>query len=80
MATDLDNLKARRSAICTRLAALAAATGDNPDSTAAGIANVEKIKSLYDELKMINEIIGDGGGFGDDSPAVFEVVSEGYTP
>jgi hypothetical protein len=81
MASDLDNLKTRRSAIYAELAELASGkAGGLPNQKDVGIDHVGYKDGLYRELKEINTLIGDGGGFGADSLACFEVVEEGYTP
>lgn len=81
MASDYENLKARRSAIYTELAALASTTaGGKPNSREGGIDHIGYKDSLYRELKEINAIIGDGGGLGGDSQNCFLVAEEGYTP
>jgi hypothetical protein len=81
MATDLENLKTRRSAIYAELAALAAGkAGGNPNQKDVGIDHAGYKDGLYRELREINALLGDGGGFGGESPSCFEVASEGYTP
>jgi hypothetical protein len=72
MATDLENLTARRSAILAELAALGPTkAGGLPNSTTSGIDHTGYKKSLYDELAQINELISQIGG-------AWEDVTEGY--
>lgn len=75
MATDLENLQTRKSAILAELAALStSAAGGLPNSTGPGthIDHVGYRKSLYEELKMINEQIAASEG-------PWEVESQGIT-
>ena len=75
MATDLENLKTRRSAILTELAALSStASGGKPNYTINGqsVDHIGYKRSLYDELKTIDELIVALQG-------PFEVVSEVVT-
>jgi hypothetical protein len=62
MATDLENLLARRSEIATKLANLGAL--DNPNATGSGhqIDRVGYRRSLLDELAQINRLINALGG------------------
>jgi hypothetical protein len=70
MATDLENLKARYSAICAELAAMGQTKpGGLPNADATGIDHVGYRKSLLDELRELRRLIGDS--------EPFEVVSGG---
>jgi hypothetical protein len=81
MATDFENLKARRTAIYAELAAMAVTkAGGLPNARDSGVDHVGYKDGLYRELREINAILGDGGGFGGDSQNCFEIVEEGYTP
>jgi hypothetical protein len=63
MATDLENLQARRTAICAELAALGTTkAGGKPNSTAAGVDHVGYKKSLYEELAAIDQAIAAAEG------------------
>ncbi len=65
MATDLENLQTRRSAILTELAALdSTKAGGNPNATGSGdgIDHTGYKQSLYDELRQINELIAAAEG------------------
>ena len=71
MATDLENLQTRKSAILTELAALTStAAGGKPNASASGVDHVGYKDGLYRELAWINEQISAAGG-------PFEVVTEG---
>lgn len=75
MATDVENLKTRRSAIYTELAALTASkAGGKPNTTGegTGVDHVGYKDGLYRELKMLNELIAS-------AEDAFEVTSEAYT-
>mgnify|MGYP001564194900 CR=1 FL=1 len=77
MATDLENLATRRSAILTELAALiATAAGGKPNSTAGGIDHVGYKDGLYRELKTINDLIGT---LTMTAEGPFEVITQGIT-
>jgi len=55
MATDLENLQTRRSAILTELAAInSTQPGGKPDSTTTGVEHVAYKDSLYRELGEID--------------------------
>jgi hypothetical protein len=57
MATDLDNLTTRRSAIYAELAALSGTADDSPNVNGGGAGTVDhtgKIDQLYRELKELN--------------------------
>jgi len=73
MATNTENLTARRDAIYAELAALdSTKAGGKPNTSGAG-ATVDHVgykKSLYDELKQINELISAADG-------AVEVISYG---
>lgn len=63
MASDIDNLLTRRSAICAELAALtSSAAGGKPNAQATGIDHVGYKDGLYRELAAINETIALLGG------------------
>lgn len=80
MATDLENMKTRRTAIYAELAALSSTTaGGKPNSREGGIDHIGYKDSLYRELKEINAIIGDGGGSDFGSESTYEVIEEGFS-
>ena len=71
MATDLENLLARKKAICAELAAMnSSKAGGLPDSAQGGVRHLEYRMSLYRELTAINEGITAAEG-------PFEVMSRG---
>lgn len=58
MATNLENLEARKAKITARLAAMDEGdTGDKPDASKSGVGHVDYRRSLLDELKTLNELI-----------------------
>lgn len=58
MATDLENLQTRKSAIMTELAAITStAAGGKPNSSAGGIDHVGYKDGLYRELREIDTLI-----------------------
>ena len=60
MATDLQNLLTRRSAIFAELAGLAGTSGDSANVNGGGIGTVDhtgKIESLYREIENLNKAI-----------------------
>ena len=73
MATDIDNLKARRSAIYRELAALhEETTGGKANTSGGGGTHVDHVgykDGLYRELKMLGELIAS-------AEDAFEIVSE----
>jgi len=73
MATDLENIQSRRSAILTELAALSSSVaGGKPNSQAGGIDHVGYKDSLYRELDRLNELISPLTG-------PMEIITEGRT-
>ena len=73
MATDIDNLKARRSAIYAELAALASQkTGGKANTSGGGGTHVDHVgykDGLYRELRDLNALIGS-------AEDTFEITSE----
>lgn len=58
MATDIENLEARRTAVIQQLADLASGkAGFSPNSTASGVDHVAYRDSLYRELESLNSQI-----------------------
>mgnify|MGYP001608998801 FL=1 len=73
MATDIDNLKARRSAIYAELATLASSkTGGKANTSGGGGTHVDHVgykDGLYRELRDLNALIGS-------AEDAFEITSE----
>jgi len=65
MATDLENLQARRSAICAELAALDTSKAGGKPNNPSGVDHQGYKQGLYDELKAINEAIAAATGDSD---------------
>ncbi len=61
MATDVENMKTRRSAILAELAALdSTKAGGKPNAEAAGVDHVGYKDGLYRELQYLDELIAAG--------------------
>jgi hypothetical protein len=70
VATDLENLQTRRSAILAELAAIdTSSAGGLPNSQAGGIDHIGYKRGLYEELEKINQMIAAAEG-------PWEVISE----
>ena len=75
MATDLENINTRISAIYAELAALSAQKVGGKANTSGGGTNIDHVgykDGLYRELKALNELIAS-------AEDAFEVTSEAYT-
>lgn len=71
MATNVENLLARKAAVCAELAALdTTKAGGVPDCSAAGIQHQAYKRGLYDELQILDRLIAAAEG-------PWEVVTEG---
>ncbi len=74
MATNLENLRTRRTAVITELAAITSTSaGGKPDSRDGGVAHTAYRLSLYEELDKLNELIAH------EESGAFEVLTE-YEP
>lgn len=62
MASDLENLKARRAEIYATLASLGALDGPNASGSGHTIDRIGYRRSLLEELKALNELITAAGG------------------
>ena len=74
MATDLENLIARRSAVTAELAALDASKAGGKPNNPSGVQHEQYKAGLYAELKSLNELIA-AQQSEDDGP--FEILSTG---
>jgi hypothetical protein len=62
MATDLENLTARRTAVIAELAAISSATAGGMPNNPSGVDHQGYKKSLYDELASLNPLIAQADG------------------
>lgn len=69
MATALENLETRRTAICAELAALSTAAAGGKPNAPGNVDHVGYKDGLYRELREINDMLAAIGG-------AFEVTSE----